>query len=210
VVPEDWESSWKAYYQPVALPHGYWIVPEWESLPDVPACRQVRLDPGMAFGTGTHPTTRMCLGALTAMPLRGRRLLDLGAGSGILGILALKRGATVTFVEPDPVAVQALRKNLELNRVADRATVVMGTLSALPPQQFEVVCFNVIWEVVRDSWASLVRYLAPHATVLVSGLLEERLCDMVALAKTSGLAVEEVQQEDGWVMVGLTNGQNQS
>ncbi|MCY0864612.1 MAG: 50S ribosomal protein L11 methyltransferase [Sulfobacillus sp.] len=202
VVPEDWETSWKAYYQPVALANGYSIVPAWQETPAGDAERVIRLDPGMAFGTGTHATTRMCLNALVFADLADRRVLDLGAGSGILGILALKRGAReAVLVEPDAVALKALRHNIALNQVGDRARVIAGTLKDVPPAPFDVLLVNIIWEIIAHEWSRLQAYLAPRAVIYVSGLLEERMNDMMQLVRSTGQRIEQVEREDGWLML---------
>lgn len=192
VAEEDWAEAWKRYYRPVPLPDGYWIVPAWEAAPAAAGPdRVIRLDPGMAFGTGTHPTTRMCLERILSRDLRGRRVMDLGAGSGILALAAVLKGARVTAVEPDPVALKVLRANLERNRAGVK--VVAGTWAEardLEPA-WDGVAANIIWEVLAPLLPEFGARLAAGGWLLLSGILAAREAELEARARDAGL-------EPGW------------
>lgn len=206
VQAEDWANSWKAYYTPVSIAQHYVVVPAWYENSPESGDRTLWLDPGMAFGTGTHATTQMCLNALATMDVVGKRLLDLGAGSGILGLFGALRGTDrAVLVEPDPVAVRAIFHNARLNRLEQRVRVVPGTLADLAPELFDVLCLNLIWDIIASEWPRLQQYLAPGATVLVSGLLPEREADMRELAYETGHRVIRIQESEGWLMVILTD-----
>lgn len=200
---EDWAEAWKAYYHPVLIEGGYAIVPAWEGSSPVDDRHTLWLDPGMAFGTGTHPTTRMCLQYLAQADLRGLKVLDLGAGSGILGLMAALRGADlVTMVEPDVVAVKALQQNVALNTaLASRAHIMTGTLADVPAEPYHVLCLNIIYDIIRREWVRLQHYRAPGAQVLLSGLLEERVDDVRQMVEETSGRVVKVVIEGGWALM---------
>ncbi|MCL5116847.1 MAG: 50S ribosomal protein L11 methyltransferase [Firmicutes bacterium] len=199
---QDWANAWKAHYEPQWFHHGYVVVPSWFDGSPADDAHTLWLDPGMAFGTGTHATTRMCANALLNLELEGKRVMDLGAGSGILGLLAARRGAaSVLMVEPDPVAVDALSYNVGLNpQESPRIAVVTGTLADIPVEPYDVLCLNLIWDIIRQEWEPLQRYLAPGAVILLSGLLPERRGDVERLVASTGHAVRELQANEGWIM----------
>ncbi len=199
---EDWENSWKQYYVPI--PVGDWmIMPAW--CPDSPVApaRTVWLDPGMAFGTGTHPTTRMCLQAVVSRIDPDSRVMDLGSGSGVLAIAAAKAGASeVVAVEPDPVAVAVLLENLERNQVTSRVTVVPGTLQDVDASHpFDLIVANLITEIIVAEWPRLLGYVTPKSQVILSGIVEERLPEVKqVLERHRGVITQETHQE-GWVVL---------
>lgn len=201
VESHDWANAWKAYYQPQFLRGGYVVVPSWISPSPVDPDHTLWLDPGMAFGTGTHATTRMCANTLLALDLVGRTVLDVGAGSGILGLLAAKHGARrVVMVEPDRVAVDAMRHNVRVNGLASPVEVVFGTLGAIAAEPFDVLCLNIIWDIISAEWERVQSYLAPGAVLLVSGILPERRRDLLHLVSRTGQSVVRMIIEEGWMM----------
>lgn len=201
VQSQDWANAWKAYYQPQWVGEDYVIVPSWHQHAPADAAHTLWLDPGMAFGTGTHATTRMCLNTLALEDLDGRAVLDLGAGSGILGLFAALRGASqVLLVEPDPVAVDVIRYNIGLNP-AGAVEVISGTLADVPQQEFDILCLNLIWDIIAVEWQNLQPYLRPGALVLLSGLLPERRGDVDRLLASTGHVARQVREEDGWILV---------
>ena len=170
-VPDGWEDAWRSFHHPVCA-GGLWLGPPWEAPPD-PA-RAVVIDPGRAFGTGAHPTTRLCVELLATTARRGR-LLDVGCGSGVLAIAGARLGfAPVVAVDVDPVAVETTRANAEANGVDVEVRVVDATSGALPPADVAVV--NVL--------------LRPVEAIL--GRLD------VDAAITSGYLVGERPSHDGW------------
>jgi ribosomal protein L11 methyltransferase len=157
----------------------------------------------MAFGTGTHATTRLCLNGLAGLELHDQRVLDLGAGSGILGLFAALCGAArVVMVEPDPVAVDAIAHNAKQNHLEDRIVVVPGTLANLNPERFDVLCLNLIWEIIAAEWTRVQRYVAQTgSTLLLSGLLAERQDDVKRLVRQTGQRVLAMEESEGWLLV---------
>lgn len=199
---EDWENSWKQYYLPV--PVGDWmIMPAWYSKSPVSPDHTIWLDPGMAFGTGTHPTTRMCLERVVSLVTTDTRLMDLGSGSGVLAIAAAKAlAAEVMAVEPDPVALVVLRDNLERNQVADEVTVVAGTLEDVGrARRFDLIVANLIAEIIVAEWPRIVEHLAVGGLAILCGIVPPRLIEVkAALAQTGAIIRREAQQDD-WVIL---------
>ncbi|AUW93207.1 50S ribosomal protein L11 methyltransferase [Sulfobacillus sp. hq2] len=201
ILTEDWENSWKQYYQPISLPEGYQIVPAWSDAVTDDSRHQIVLDPAMAFGTGDHPTTLMCLEQIIRVAPVGQRVLDLGAGSGILAILAARMGAKrVVAVEPDPVAFRALKENVDRNAVA--ATLILGTLADVPHREvFDLALLNLIADIIIPEWPHLVPYLAQGAQSILSGILSERTDEVAQVVRQSGFQVQSVQHRQGWAMM---------
>lgn len=202
VFTQDWESSWKQYYHTILLPEGYAVVPAWNEEPGpVAQDRQIILDPAQAFGTGTHPTTLMCLEQIIAENPRGRRVLDLGAGSGILAILAARMGAgRIVAVEPDPVAFRVLADNVLRNGSA--IDLVLGTLSDVRSDElFDLALLNLIADIIIPEWPHLLPHLAPGGRAILSGILSERSQAVADTVEMSGAHVETVTNAQGWAMM---------
>lgn len=202
IATEQWETAWKEYYRPIFLPHGYVVVPQWYTESPGDADHTIWLDPGMAFGTGTHATTFMCLEALLDKCLQDKTVLDLGSGSGILAIAAAKHGARhVLAAEPDSVAVKALKANAALNEFSARFTVTEGTLADVPVQQFDLLLLNLIAEIILDEWPRVMQYCQQTSRVILSGILEERVDEVRHVVEASGFYVYQTQSREGWALL---------
>lgn len=202
----DWANSWKEHYYPQRIGSDYAVVPAWYERSPASPDRTLWLDPGMAFGTGSHATTRLCLNALARLPLAGARVLDLGAGSGILGLFAALRGAAqVVMVEPDPVAVDAIAHNARINHLQNQVQVIAGTLRDVAPTSFDVLCLNLIWDIIAHEWDRLPHYAAAGSTLLLSGILAEREDDVKTLVSGSDFAMADMVRQDGWLMAEVRN-----
>lgn len=169
---QDWERAWMDEYQPMRFGQGLWICPSHvEPDPDWP--RVIRLDPGLAFGSGTHPTTALCLEWLDGHDSRGQTVLDFGCGSGILAIAAALDGAeTVIAVDHDPQALQATRDNAERNGVASRIQTCLP--EEFQPQAFDVVLANILAGPLIELAPRLIQCLAPEGRLVLSGVLREQ------------------------------------
>lgn len=200
----DWEEGWKAYYQPIALSRGYGIVPAWIEPSPFLAAKTIWLDPGMAFGTGTHATTRSCLDFMIEQGAAKRRVLDLGSGSGILALMAATLGAGhVDAVEPDPVAARALKRNIELNQYASRITVIPGIFQDLPNDaQYDVVLMNLIRELIVPLWPDVAQRVREYA--LLSGILEDSLSEIESVVRASGFQIAQYRLVEGWATLRVT------
>lgn len=168
---EDWENVWKKYYKPIEIGKVV-IVPKWIKR-DNDGHVEVRIDPGMAFGTGSHETTAMCIGLLNKLDLAGKSVCDFGCGSGILGITALKLGAKhCVMSDIDRQAIASATENAELNGVSDRADFVCGDLSA--EGTFDVVVANITADVLIRLSGIIEKLLIKQGTLIVSGIINDR------------------------------------
>ncbi|GAB4179772.1 MAG: 50S ribosomal protein L11 methyltransferase [Wenzhouxiangellaceae bacterium] len=169
---QDWVRAWMDRFQPMRFGHRLWICPSHcQPEPEWPVV--VRLDPGLAFGSGTHPTTALCLEWLDGQDLQGRVVLDFGCGSGILAIAALKLGARRAFaIDHDPQALEATRDNARANGVADRITVLSPAQA--PDCAADVVVANILAEPLIELAGSIVGSLAPGGRLALSGILVEQ------------------------------------
>lgn len=205
---EDWEAAWKAHYHPLRLGRRLYIRPAWSELPDArPDDIILVMDPGMAFGTGTHPTTQLCLIALEDA-LEGRPaldVLDLGSGSGILGIAALELGARhVLALDTDPIAVSATLENAERNGVADRITAQTGSLETLQTtaRHFDLALVNILAKVIVALCdQGLGRVLRPGGLGIFSGIIEDQADEVEAALRRTGLEPVARRTQGDWVVI---------
>lgn len=198
-VPEqDWVRLTQAQFDPVAITSAFWIVPSWHPVPPG-ATRVIRLDPGLAFGTGTHPTTRMCLRWLAAHELVGQRVLDYGCGSGILAIGAALHGArAVDAVDLDPVAVQATQANAAANGV--RLNVGLPDAAS---GRYDVVLANILASPLKVLAPLLCAHVAAGGSLVLAGILE-RQAEELQQAYRPWLALRVADTQEGWVLMTAT------
>jgi ribosomal protein L11 methyltransferase len=205
VEERDWAETWKEHFQPIPIGERLLIAPPWVELP--PSERTpIWIDPGMAFGTGLHPSTRLCLLALERHLESGHTVLDLGCGSGILSIAASRLGAAhVTAYDIDPEAIQAAQGNVTRNNLAQRITVKLGSLDhalaaragGAPP--VDILVANILASTLQQLLAGgLAQILRPGGLMILSGLLSDQHEDLAALAQQDGLMLLEVLQEGDW------------
>jgi len=193
---QDWERAWMDQYQPLRFGESLWICPSHvEPDPDWP--RVIRLDPGLAFGSGTHPTTAMCLEWLDANDVSGKQVLDYGCGSGILAMAAALLGAeNVVGVDHDPQALQATIENAERNDLADRITVLAP--EDFDPVPVDCVLANILAGPLIELAERLSDCVAPGGWLVLSGILDEQ-ADAVIEAYASRLETIDRTSRDGWV-----------
>ena len=200
-VPERvWERAWLDDWKPMRFGAHLWVCPTTADPPADAAAVVLRLDPGLAFGTGTHPTTALCLERLSALDLRGRTVLDYGCGSGILAIAALKLGASsACCVDLDPQALTASRANAETNGVSARLT----TLAAGgEPGRFDVVCANILAGTLVELAARIGGACKAGGELLLSGILDTQTGPVIA-AYRPRFDVLSMEQRDDWCCIHL-------
>jgi ribosomal protein L11 methyltransferase len=192
---QDWVRLTQSQFAPVEVTSDFWIVPTWHE-PPAQARQIIRLDPGLAFGTGTHPTTRMCLRWIAQQGVRGQRVLDYGCGSGILAIGAAKYGATeIDAVDIDEAAVTATELNAVANHVALRA--------GLPDKaqgHYQTVLANILATPLRVLAPLLCAHVAPGGTLVLAGILE-RQADELKAAYAPWVQLEVCDAQDGWILM---------
>ena len=199
VEDRDWTEAWKAGYEPQRIGRLV-ITPSWVDPPTDRGAVLLRLDPGMAFGTGLHPTTRACLLMLQEVKPLPDHVLDVGSGSGILGIAALALGAgTVDAIDMDPEATAATAANARINHVADRLSVRQGTLDGAPAEPYPLVLANLVAVVLIELAPRLAAHLAPGGTLLASGIIDTRASAVEAALAAAGLRCVERHMDGEWV-----------
>ncbi|MDE2370345.1 MAG: 50S ribosomal protein L11 methyltransferase [Burkholderiales bacterium] len=195
---QDWVRLTQSQFAPVAITPGFWIVPSWHE-PPAAATRVIRLDPGLAFGTGTHPTTRMCLRWIAAAPAPFARVLDYGCGSGILAIGAALHGAArIDAVDIDPAAVQATRENAARNGVA--ATTLTPALPDAAHGEYDLVLANILATPLKLLAPLLCAHVAPGGRLVLAGILE-RQADELKAAYAGRLALDVADRDEGWILM---------
>lgn len=210
---EDWANAWKAHYHPFRIGDKVWIQPSWvedgrndEGDFAQPDDVVLVLDPGMAFGTGLHPTTQMCLQALEQTVQPGNSVLDVGTGSGILAIAAVKLGAgAVRAFDNDRLAVETTRSNASQNGI-DRIETHQGILTDVPLSQWDIVVVNILAHVIVAMLDNdhLLEYVAPGGKLILSGIIEEQLGVVeTAVTQAGGRISQKIQVRD-WVCLIVT------
>jgi ribosomal protein L11 methyltransferase len=195
VADQDWVRLTQSQFAPVPITDEFWIVPTWHE-PPAQAKEVIRLDPGLAFGTGTHPTTRMCLRWIAKHPPRGLRVLDYGCGSGILAIGAVRFGAKdVDAVDIDPAAVESTVANAQANGVQLHAGLPDKASGA-----YDVVLANILAMPLKVLAPLLASHVAPGGSLVLAGILE-RQADELKQAYAPHLPLDVADAEDGWVLM---------
>jgi ribosomal protein L11 methyltransferase len=200
---EDWANAWKEHYHVHRLGRNLVIRPSWRPYERQPGDIVIELDPGMAFGTGLHPSTQLTLAALEEEIRPGMRVLDLGTGSGILTIAALKLGAAqVVALDVDEVAVSAARGNIARNDLGGAVTLGVGTLGVEAARglgRFDLIAANIIARIIADLAPEFARHLAPGGLLLASGIIVDRRDEVVAALTAAGLTLVGEDQSGDWV-----------
>lgn len=200
---EDWANAWKAYYGILRVGERIVIKPSWLEYTAQENDVVLDLDPGMAFGTGLHPSTRLCLAALEQQVRAGMNILDLGTGSGILAIAAAKLGGPdtrVAAIDTDMVAVEATRRNVERNNLLAQMVIEQGsTLAAGDHGPFDLIVANILASVIKEIAGSLHDLLEPGGTLISSGIFIDRGDGVKDALEKAALPVKESRQEGDWL-----------
>jgi len=206
VADEDWSENWKKYYKPFRIGSRLVVKPTWEPYTARPDDLVIELDPGMAFGTGTHETTNMCMQLLEKHLRDGMRVMDVGTGSGILAIAAAKLGATdVLAIDIDPDAVKVARENVALNAVDGHVRVVVGDLCKSEAMPCELAVANIVADAICMLAGPLTRHLQQNGLLICSGIIREREQDVLLAAKQAGYTVYDRIEKGEWVALALRN-----
>ncbi len=198
---EDWANSWKAYYKPLHIGHRMVIVPAWEKYEEKPGEIIVRMDPGMAFGTGGHETTRLVIELLEETVKEGMHVADVGCGSGILAICAAKLGAKdCKAYDIDPVAVRVARENIAdsglTNVTCDVSDLLKGVDLTNGP--YDLICANIVADIIIRMAPDVGRYMKDDAVLLASGIITERAEEVIGELEKNHLQVVRRLDDNGW------------
>lgn len=207
---EDWANAWKEYYHVTHIGRRLVIRPSWREYTPQGDEVALELDPGMAFGTGLHPTTRMCLEQVEQCTQPGMRVIDVGTGSGILALAAARLGAqSVYCIDNSSVAVESATANAAVNGLSERIQVVLGVLdeseAARLAGQFDLVLANIIARVIGSIAPQLARVMAPGALLIASGIIEERCHEAEQPLLDAGLRLVQRVMIDDWITLVMTN-----
>ncbi len=207
VADEDWAETWKEFFHTEKIGARTVIKPTWEEYEAKAGEIVVELDPGAAFGTGQHATTSLCIRALEDLVRPGMTVFDVGTGSGVLAIVAAKLGAKrVEAVDFDPVAVRVARENVRQNGAEDVVRTERSDLLKSVAGKADLIIANIIADIIVRLFGEVKGSLAAGGTMLLSGIIEDRLADVVEAAGRHGFSVEKIEQEKGWAAVIVKGG----
>ncbi|NLG88842.1 MAG: 50S ribosomal protein L11 methyltransferase [Clostridiaceae bacterium] len=203
----EWKDNWKKYYKTFQISERVIVKPSWEDY-NPPADKVViELDPGMAFGTGTHETTRLCAAMLDAIVKGGEKVLDLGCGTGILGIIAAKLGArSVTCADIDEIACRTAIENIRNNGVEQKVAVVHGTLNDIKRVQYDIIAINIITDVILSLLPLLHPYCTDNTNIVLSGITRERKNEITEAVIKSGYRIIQELFDGEWMAVRICPG----
>lgn len=202
----DWSENWKKYFKPFEVGKRLAVCPSWEHYDNSAGRTVLEIDPGAAFGTGTHATTALCLELLEENVRSGDRLLDIGCGSGILSIAGVLLGAeSAVGVDIDAQSVKTAKENADKNGVTDKTEYLVGDLADRVEGKYNVICANIVADVVIRLFESVKNYMAENAVLLVSGIIDLRAGDVLAAAEKYGFKVVSERTRENWYAFLLTN-----
>jgi len=206
VADEDWSENWKKYYKPFRIGSHLVVKPTWEPYEAQEGDQIIELDPGMAFGTGTHETTHMCMQLLEKHLRPGMRVMDVGTGSGILAIAAARLGAReVLAIDIDPNAVKVAKENVALNHVEDAVRVVVGDLCKSEAMPCDLAVANIVADAICMLAGPLTRHLQKGRLLICSGIIREREQDVRDAAAQAGYTLFDRIEMGEWVALALKN-----
>ncbi len=204
---DDWANSWKQYYKPIKIGERLVIVPMWEKYDAAENEIIVKMDPGMAFGTGTHETTRLCAALLEKYVNSSTKMLDVGCGSGILAICASKLGADKCFAyDIDPVAVRVARENVKDNDISNVTCEVSDLLADVPVIDggYDVITANIVADIIIRMTPNISKFMNKNTKLIVSGIIDQRADEVKNVLEQYNLKKADEIHENGWCALTVT------
>ncbi len=201
VEEDDWLNNWRKYFKPTEVGEKLLICPSWYELSDTNGRVVLDIDPGLAFGTGKHETTRLCLSTLEKYVTPECTVLDVGCGSGILGIASLLLGAGSAFgVDIDPLAVRTAKENAKANKVEDKFTVVCGDLTEKVEGKYDIVVANIVADAIIFLSKGVKEFMKPDTVYIMSGIIDTRLSDVETALEDDFVIIDKIF-DNGWYCV---------
>ncbi len=195
----DWNENWKKYFHTTEIGEKLVIVPSWESYDNKNGRVVLNIDPGAAFGTGTHATTSLCLSLLEEHVENGTKMLDIGTGSGILAIAASLLGAeTAIGVDIDAQSVKTAKENAEINNVQNKCEFIVGDLADKISGKFQVICANIVADVIIKLFDNVQSFMADNGVLIISGIIDIRKDDVLKSAAAHGFKILKENYKDNW------------
>lgn len=202
LIEEDWSNAWKKFYKPTRIGKNIVIVPSWEKYERKPEDIVIDMDPGMAFGTGTHETTALCASLLEDNVNKGDYMLDVGSGSGILAICASKLGAGLcSACDIDPVAVRVEKENALRNKCDNIECFVSDLLSSVECRSgrpYDIVTANIVADIIIRMSPDIGRFIRSNGKLIVSGIITERECEVSGYLTNNGFSCDKTERKNGW------------
>lgn len=201
----DWNENWKKYFKAFSVGQRLAVCPSWETYENTDSRTVINLDPGAAFGTGTHATTSLCMETLEKSVTDTTTVLDVGTGSGILSIAALLLGAKSAIgVDIDAQSVRVAQENAVINRVSDRAQFIVGDLAEKISGKYDIVCANIVADVVIRLFENVADFMNDDGILIVSGIIDMRAGDVESAATQHGFNIKEKLMREEWCAYILT------
>ncbi len=195
----DWNENWKKYFHVSEIGEKLVIVPSWEEYENKQGRVVLNIDPGAAFGTGTHATTSLCLTLLEKHINSGVKMLDIGTGSGILAIASTLLGAQIAIgVDIDAQSVKTAKENAEINNVQDKCEFIVGDLADKISGKFNVICANIVADVIIKLFDNVADFMEDDAVLIISGIIDLRKDDVLNSALAHGFKIVEENYKDNW------------
>lgn len=205
---KDWNENWKKYFKAFEVGERLAIVPSWENYENKDNRIVLNIDPGAAFGTGTHATTSLCLSVLDTEIKSGMSVLDIGAGSGILGIASVLLGADSAIgVDIDAQSVKTANENAQINSVSDKAKFVVGDLAEKITGKYNIICANIVADIIIRLFDNVADFMHDDSKLIISGIIDIRAAEVEAAAKEKGFNIEKMLERDNWRAYILTKNQ---
>jgi len=195
----DWNENWKKYFHTIEIGEKLAVVPSWENYENKDSRTVLSIDPGAAFGTGTHATTSLCLEVLDSQIKGTEKVLDIGTGSGILAIASVLLGAEKAFgVDIDAQSVKTAKENAEINNISEKVEFIVGDLADKVKGKYNIVCANIVADVIIKLLPDVAQFMEEDAVLIVSGIIDIRKEDVLKAVAENGFIVKEEKYRDNW------------
>lgn len=208
VSDSDWNENWKKYFHTIEIGEKLAVVPSWEKYDNKDGRTVLNIDPGAAFGTGTHATTSLCLEMLQSYVDSETEMLDIGCGSGILALSSVLLGAKRAFgVDIDAQSVKTAKENAEINKITNNTQFVVGDLANKVSGKYGVICANIVADVIIRLLPDVHKFMTDDGVLIISGIIDIRKDDVLSAVRDFGFVITEERYKDNWCAFALKRGE---